>query len=84
MPPIRFLVSVCYIKLVAINFFFGKIMSSYSYYKKKKLVYIIIIALFGRQPSSYIKYTKLNMYLSYNIKLVSNTKYLYFMRSYSL
>ena len=76
MPPIRFLVSVCYIKLVAINFFFGKIMSSYSYYKKKKLVYIIIIALFGRQPFFYIKCIKLNIYLSCNVRLVSNTEYL--------
>ena len=59
-------------------------MPSYFYYKEKKLVYIIIIAPFNYQPSFCIKYTKLNMYLSYNIRLVSNTKYLYLIRSYSL
>ena len=51
-------------------------MPIYSRYAKKKLVYIIIIALFSRQPSSYFKYTKLNMCLSCNIKSVSDAEYL--------
>jgi hypothetical protein len=51
-------------------------MPTYSYYIEKGLVYIIIIALFNHQPSSYFKYTKLNIYLSYNIKLISKNKYL--------
>ena len=51
-------------------------MPSYSYYKEKKLVYIMIITPSNCQPSSYIKYTKLNMCLFYNIRSVSNTKYL--------
>ena len=49
-------------------------MPTYSYCVLKGLVYIIIIAFLGCQPSSYTKYTKLNIRLSYNIKLVSNAK----------
>ena len=84
MPPIRFLASTYRAKIIAVILLLGEIMPSYSYYKEKKLVYIIIIALFGYQPSFYIKCTKLNIYLSYNIKSVSNAKYLYLMRLYSL
>ena len=47
----------------------------------KGLVYIAIIALLDRQPSSYTKYTKLNMHLSCNVRLVSNAKYICLMRS---
>ena len=84
MPPIRSSVSVYYAKLVAVIFLLGEIMPSYSYYKEKKLVYIIIIAFFSCQPSFYIKYTKSNMRLSCNIRLVSNTEYLYLIYPYSL
>ena len=59
-------------------------MPSYSRYKGKKLVYIIITAPFSCQPSFYIKYIKLNIYSFCNIKSVSNIKYLYLMRPYSL
>ena len=61
-----------------------KIMPTYSCYVLKGLVYIIIIAPLGRQPSSYTKCTKLNMRLSCNIKLVSNAKYIYFICFYIL
>ena len=50
-------------------------MPIYSYYIKKKLVYIAITAPFSHRPSFYIKCTKLNIYSSCNIRLVSNTKY---------
>ena len=59
-------------------------MPTYSRYMLKGLVYIIIIALLGCQPSSYTKYTKLNMRLSCNIKLVFNIKYTFLIRSYIL
>ena len=58
-------------------FSLGEIMPSYSCYKEKKLVYIIITAPSSHQPSLYIEYTKLNMRLSCNIKLVSNAKYIF-------
>ena len=45
MPPVRFLVSTCHAKLVAVVLSLSKIMPSYSYYKEKKLVYIIIVSL---------------------------------------
>ena len=77
MPPIRSLVSKCYIYTVAVILLFSEIMPSCSHYKEKKLVYIIIMAPFSRQPFFYIKYTKLNIHLSYNIKLISNTKYIF-------
>ena len=75
MPFIRFLVFKRRAYTVAVIFLLGEIMPSCFCYKEKKLVYIIIIAPFSRQPSSYIKCTKLNMCLSYNVKLVSNIKY---------
>ena len=58
-------------------------MPTYSYYAEKRLVYITIIALFSRQPSSCTKCTKLNIRLSYNIYLVSNAKYIFFTRFYT-
>ena len=84
MPFIRSLASAYYTKLVAMIFLFNKIMPSCSCYKEKKLVYIIIIAFFSCQPSFYIKCTKLNICLFYNIKLVSNAKYLYLIYFYNL
>ena len=77
MPPIKSLASKRRAYIVAVILLLSEIMPSCSCYKEKKLVYIIITALFNRQLSSCIKYTKLNMHLSCNIKLVSNTKYLY-------
>ena len=56
----------------------GVIMPIYSCYTEKKLVYIIITALFSHQPSSYSEYIKLNIYSSYNIKLVSNAKFFFY------
>ena len=77
MPFIRSLVSKHRAYTVAVILFFGEIMPSCSYCEEKKLVYITIAALFSCQPSFYIKYTKFNIYLSCNIKLVSNTKYIF-------
>ena len=75
MPFIRSLISKCCTYIVAVILLFSKIMPSYSCYKEKKLVYIIIITLFSRQPSSCVKYTKLNMHLSCNIQLVLDVEY---------
>ena len=77
MPLIRSLVfkrTAYYFKLVAVILLLSKIIPTYSCYVEKELVYIIIIAFLGRQPSSYTKYTKLNMRLSCDIKLVSDAK----------
>ena len=86
-PSVRSLASkrftYCF-KLVAVILLLGKIMSTYSRYTEKGSVYIIIIALSSRQPSSYTKYIKSNIYSSYNIRLVSNTKYIFFARYYTL
>ena len=76
MPFIRFLVSKYCAYIISIILLLSEIMLIYSCCIEKKLVYITIAAPFSRQPSSYIKCTKLNMYLSYNVKLVSNAKYL--------
>ena len=84
MPFIRSLASACRAKLVAVILLLSEIMPSYSCYEEKKLVYIIIIAFFSHQPSSYIKCTKLNIYLSYNIRSVPDIEYLYFIYLYSL
>ena len=79
MPSVRFLASkrttYCF-KLVAVILLLSKIMPTYSHYIEKGLVYIVIIAPLNRQPSFYTKCTKLNIRLSYNIRSVSNAKYL--------
>ena len=76
MPLIRSLASKRCAYTVTVIFLLSEIIPSCSCCEEKKLVYIIIIALFGRQPSSYVKYTKLNICLSCNIRLVSDAKYL--------
>ena len=48
MPFIRSLVSKRRAYIVVVILFLGEIMPSYSYYKEKKLVYIIIVAPFSR------------------------------------
>ena len=76
MPPVRSLASKRCAKLVALILLFSEIMPSCSRCEEKKLLYIAIAALFNRQPSFCVKCTKLNMRSSYNIRLVSNAKYL--------
>ena len=76
MPLIRSLAFERRTCTVAVIFLLDKIMPSYSCYKEKKLVYIIIITPFSRQPSSYIKYIKSNIRLSCNVKSVFNTEYI--------
>ena len=61
MPPIRSLLFNYYNWLVTVIPLLGKVMLLYSRYIEKKLVYIAITAPFSRQPSSYTKYTKLNI-----------------------
>ena len=75
MPFIRSLVSKRYTRVVTIIFLLSKIMPTYSYYVLKGLVYIAIIAPLGRQPFFYTKYTKLNMRLSCDVRLIFNAKY---------
>ena len=53
----------------------GKIISPYSCYAKKGLIYIVIIKPSNCQPFSYFKYTKLNTCVLYNIYSVSFNKY---------
>ena len=69
-----------YFKLVTVILLLGEIMPIYFCYTEKGLVYIIIITLSSRQPSSYTKCTKLNMRSSCNIRLVFNTKYIFLMQ----
>ena len=76
MPLVRSLASKCCAYIILVILLLSEIMPIYSRYTKKKLVYIIIIALFGRQPFSYIKCTKLNIHLSCNIISVLDAEYL--------
>ena len=77
MPFIRSLASVRYVLLAASISLNSEIISPYSYYVKKGLVYIAIIALFSCQPSSYFKYIKANTYSLCNMHLVSTNKYIF-------
>ena len=72
-----------YFKLVTVILLLGEIMPIYFCYTEKGLVYIIIITLSSRQPSSYTKCTKLNIYLFCNVCLVSNAKYIFFIYFYT-
>ena len=81
---IRSLASKRYTYIVAVIFLLSKIMPTYSCCVLKGLVYIIIIAPLSCQPSFYIKYIKLNICLSCDIRLGSNTKYIYFIYSWVL
>ena len=84
MPPVRSLVfkrAAHYFKLVAVILLLGEIMPTCSHYIEKGLVYIIIMAPLGCQPFFYTECTKLNMYLSCNIKSVFNTKCTFFIYS---
>ena len=75
MPLIRSLASMRYILLAASISLDSEIMSPYSCYMKKGLVYIIIIAFSNCQPSFYSKYTKANTCFLCNMRLVSTNKY---------
>ena len=80
MPPIRSLVSKCRNKLVLLILLLGKNMPSYSCCSEKRLLYIIITASSGRQPSFYSECTKVNIYLSCNVRSIFNTKYTFLIR----
>ena len=60
--------------LISLN---SKIISPYSCYIKKELVYIAIIVPFSCQPSFYLKYTKVNTCSFCDIHLVFNNKYIF-------
>ena len=76
MPPIRSSASKHRAYIVAVILLLNEIMPICSCCAEKKLVCVIIAALFSRQPFSYIKYTKLNIYSSCNVRLVLDAKYL--------
>jgi hypothetical protein len=77
MPFVKSLASKRCIYIVILILLLGEIMLTYLCYTKKGLVYIIIITSFSCQFFSYFKYTKLNIHLSYNIRLMSIDKYIY-------
>ena len=84
MPPIRSTVfKRCTLLTTSISLD-KEIISPYSRYIKKGLVYIIIINSFSRQPSSYTKYTKPNTYISCNMYSVSLNKCIFFAYSVNL
>ena len=77
MPPIRFLASVRRVLLAASISLNSEIMSPCSYYTKKGLVYIIITAPFGCQPSSCFKCTKANTCSLCDMRLVFTNEYIF-------
>ena len=84
MSFIRFLTSKRCLKLVLLILSLGEIIPSCSYYIEKRLFYIAILAPKSRQPFFYIKCTKLNIYLSCDVRSVSNAKCMYFIYFYVL
>jgi hypothetical protein len=63
---------VLLVTLILLN---SEIINPYSYYLKKGLVYIALAAPFSCQPSFYLKYTKVNTQLLYNIYSVPLNEY---------
>ena len=80
MPPIRSTISKRRTTLTISISLDGEIISSYSRYTKKGLVYITLPAPSGRKPSSYSEYTKSNTYSLYNVRSVSLNKYVRLIR----
>ena len=76
-PRIRSFTSKRRALLTVLIFLDGEIINPYSYDVKKGLVYIIIIILLSCQPSFYLKYTKANTYLLYNIRFIPLNKYIF-------
>ena len=83
MSAIRSSVSKRCAYIVAVILLLSKIISIYSRYMLKGLIYIAIIALLGCQPSFYTKCTKLNICLSCDIRSVSNAKYMSYAHFYT-
>ena len=83
-PLIKFSTFKCRTLLATSISLNEEIISPYSYYAKKGLVYIIIISPFSRQPFSYSKYIKANTRLLCDVYLVPFNKYryLYYTRRY--
>ena len=84
MPLVKSLASKRRLRLVSLILSLGEIILSCFYYVEKRLSYIMILVPFSRQLFFYTKYIKLNMRSSYNIKLVSNAKYIYLIHFYIL
>ena len=78
MPFIRSLASKRCTKLISTIISLNKIMPSCSRCVKRKLLYIAIVALSSRQPSFYTKYTRANMRAFYNIYLILDMEYIFF------
>ena len=75
MPFIRSLASVYYILLAASISLNSEIMSPYSHYMKKGLVYVTIIAFSSCQPSSCSKCIKANTCSLCDVRSVFTNKY---------
>jgi hypothetical protein len=82
MPPIKFLVFKRYALLITSISLNSEIINPCSCYIKKGLVYIVLTSPFRRQPSSYLKCTKVNTQSSYNIYFIPLNKYIYLITYY--
>ena len=82
MPPIRSFTFKCRTLLITSISFNGEIISPYSCYTKKGLVYIIIISPFSCQPFLYSKCTKANTRLLCDVRSVLFNKYKFLYYTY--
>ena len=80
MPCIRSLTSERCAYIVLLILLLSVIMLMYSYYTKKKLVYIAIVTPSNHQPSFCFECTKSNIYLFCDICLVFDAKYVFLAR----
>ena len=80
MPSIRSTASKRRTRIVSTILSLSEVMPTCSRYAEKKLVYVAIASPSSRQPSSYTKCTKVNIRFSCNVRSVSNTKYIRYLR----
>ena len=78
MPIIRSSTFKYYVLLASSIVLDREIISPYSYYVKKGLVYVVIAEPSSHQLFSYSKCTKLNTYILYNVRLVPFNKCIFF------
>ena len=84
MPFIKSSTSKCCALLIISISLNGEIISPYSCYIKKGLIYIVITEPFSCQFFSYTKCTKLNTCMLYNMRSISFNKYIFLARSTNL
>src|SRR6266702_2827445 len=66
---------VCHNRVIARILLLGEVMPTCSRCAKKRVVYVIIVSLTGRQPLLYTKYIKANIHSLCDVRSASDAEY---------